>query len=103
MGSDPKCRGPAGAKAAVGRVGASRDSVAMEPEEMRSVFVDRGVLRLDAAFTASEAERIRAVIWGHVDRRLGLRADDRSDWPTDGWLPISWKGLKRNRAFDAML
>jgi len=45
---------------------------------------------------------MRDVVWRYAERKLGLRPGDRSSWPT-GWLPISWKGLRRNRAFDVLI
>jgi hypothetical protein len=74
----------------------------MDPEAMQSAFADRGAVRVDGAFSADAAARMREVVWRYAGHKVGLRPDDRSSWP-DGWLPISWKGLKRNRAFDALL
>jgi hypothetical protein len=71
-------------------------------DTVRSAFVDRGVVRLDGAFGPEEAARMRDVVWSYVERKTGLTRDDRSSWPS-GWLALSWKGLRRNRAFDAMI
>ena len=74
----------------------------MNPESLLSEFVDRGVVRLDRAFSADAAARIRDVVWRYADRKLGLQRADPSSWPA-GWLPISWKGLKRDHAFDVVI
>ena len=39
------------------------------------------------------------VVWSYAERKVGVRRDDRSTWPAD-FLPLSWKGVRRNRAFD---
>lgn len=70
----------------------------MNREAIRAAFADRGVLRLDGAFSRDAAARIDEVIWRHAEHRLRMKHDDPSTWPA-GWLPISWKGLKRNSAF----
>lgn len=70
----------------------------MDREQVRATFHDRGVLRLDGAFAADEAERMRSVVWRYLERTLGVLEDDEASWPV-GWLPISWKPLKRNAAF----
>jgi hypothetical protein len=75
----------------------------MEPDELRAVFVDRGVVRLDGAFSSEAAERIRDVVWRYAETKIGVQRDDTGSWPTDGWLPISWKGLKRKRALNAIV
>jgi hypothetical protein len=74
----------------------------MRAESIRSEFANRGVVHLDRAFSANAAARIRDVVWQHAERTLGLKRDDPSSWPR-GWLPISWKGIKRNHAFDVLL
>jgi hypothetical protein len=74
----------------------------MDGAAVRSAFADRGVVRLDGAFSRDAAGQMRDVVWRYAERKLGLRPGDRSSWPT-GWLPISWKGLRRNRAFDVLI
>ncbi len=74
----------------------------MDLDAIRSVFVDRGVVRLDAAFSPEAAARIRTAVWRYAERKVGVRPDDPSSWPT-GWLGLSWKGLKHNRAFDILV
>src|SRR5690242_19212845 len=75
----------------------------MESADVRTVFADRGVVRLRGAFSPEAAARIHAVAWRHAERTIGVRPDDRSSWPTNGWLPISWKRIKRQRVFDVMV
>src|SRR6185369_3711538 len=74
----------------------------MDVAALRAAFADRGVVRIDGAFSRGAAERVQDVVWRYAERKIGLRRDDRSTWP-DGWLPLSWKPLKRNRAFDVMI
>ena len=74
----------------------------MDGDVIRSSFVDRGVVRLDGAFSAESAARMRDVVWRHAQRKVGLLPDDPSTWPS-GWLPLSWKGLRRNHVFDAFI
>lgn len=75
----------------------------MEPEEVRAVFADRGVVRLDGAFSAEAAERMRVAVWRYANAKIGVQVDAPDSWPSDGWLPISWKNLKRNRVFDVIV
>ena len=74
----------------------------MDGDVIRSSFVDRGVVRLDGAFSAESAAWMRDVVWRHAQRKVGLLPDDPSTWPS-GWLPLSWKGLRRNHVFDAFI
>lgn len=74
----------------------------MDVEGITAEFADRGVVRIDGAFRADVAARMRDVVWRYAERKVGLRPDDRSTWP-DGSLQLSWKGLKRNRVFDALI
>ena len=60
------------------------------------------MVRLDGAIDPADTDRIRAAIWAHLGRKLGAAEDDPTTWPS-GWLPISWKSLKRNRAFDVVV
>lgn len=74
----------------------------MDAEEVRATFADRGVVRLDGAFGPDAAARIHEAVWRYAERKTELRRGDPSTWP-DGWLPLSWKGLKRNRVFDVVI
>lgn len=87
----------------VKRTSVSCTLLVMDCDTLASTFVDRGVVRLDGAFSREDAARIGEVVWRHLDRKLGVQRDDRSTWPSQAWLPISWKGLKRNRAFEALI
>ena len=75
----------------------------MESDAVQAAFTDRGVVRLDGAFSSEAAERIRSVVWRYAERKIGVSPDERASWPTGGRLPISWKGLKRHRAFDVVV
>jgi hypothetical protein len=55
---------------------------------MRDSFAECGVVRLDGAFAPEAAARMCEVVWGYAERRAGDR------------VAVSWKGLKRSRAFD---
>ena len=68
---------------------------------MRDGFAETGVLRLHGAFDPDQALAMRNAVWGYAERKIGVRPDDPATWP-DGWMAISWKGLKRNRAFDPL-
>jgi hypothetical protein len=74
----------------------------MDADRIRAEFVDRGVVRLDRAFSTDVAARMGDAVWRHAERRAGVKRDDRSSWP-DGWLALSWKGLKRNPVFGAII
>lgn len=71
-------------------VGAQRDLLAQ--------FESAGVVRLVGAFSTSQATAMRDAVWDYAERKIGLRPDDRATWPT-GWVPISWKPLKRSATF----
>jgi ectoine hydroxylase-related dioxygenase (phytanoyl-CoA dioxygenase family) len=74
----------------------------MESEAMCDQFVDRGVVRVDGALDADTAAAMRDVLWRYAGKKIGVRPDDPATWPSTGWLPMSWKGLKRNRALNAV-
>lgn len=76
-------------------------SEAPSGHDIAAEFETTGVVRLDGAFSADQAGVMRDAVWRYAERKVGLREDDRATWP-DGWLAISWKGLKRNRAFDPL-
>lgn len=79
-----------------------RDDSPVNVGSLSSEFAERGVVRLDGAFDAVAATRIRDVVWHYADRKVGLQYDEPASWPR-GWLPISWKGLKHSRVFDVFL
>jgi hypothetical protein len=83
-------------------VGGRCDDLPVGDGSLSSEFADRGVVRLDGAFSAVAAARIADIVWGYANRRVGVVRAEPSSW-SRGWLPISWKGLKRNRAFDVFL
>ena len=61
-------------------------------------FARDGILRVPEAFSADEAARMQAVIWGELRARHGIDRDDRSTW-TAGEA-TGMKTSKRSRAFD---
>jgi hypothetical protein len=71
-------------------------------DDRLATFRDRGMLRLEEAFSPLQAARMREVVWRYVERKAGVTPHDRSTWP-DGFLPVSWKGLRHNRVFDAII
>ncbi|MEQ7128478.1 phytanoyl-CoA dioxygenase family protein [Actinopolymorpha sp. B11F2] len=71
----------------------------MDADEIRHRFEETGVIRMDAAFTPDEAAAMRDVIWRYAHHKAGVRFDDPSTWPEGAYPGVSWKGLKRNRAF----
>jgi hypothetical protein len=75
----------------------------VDADALRDEFLDRGVVRVNGAFPVDAADRIRDVVWRYAERKTGVGAGDRASWPVDGRLPLSWKGLKRNRAFDVVI
>jgi Phytanoyl-CoA dioxygenase (PhyH) len=72
-----------------------------EPNIVRD-FEETGVVRLDGAFASAAAEQMANAIWAYAGRKAGIRPDDPASWP-DGPLVLSWKGLKRNGAFDVLI
>jgi hypothetical protein len=78
------------------------NSTVMDADEVRARFADRGVVRVDGAFSAEQAAAIRDVLWQYAGRRIGVRPDEPSTWPATGWMPMSWKGVKRRSALSAV-
>lgn len=73
----------------------------VRPHDMRAEFAERGTVRLDGAFSIDDATRIRDAVHRYAERKTGVVVNDHATWP-EGWLQISWKGLKRDRVFDAL-
>jgi ectoine hydroxylase-related dioxygenase (phytanoyl-CoA dioxygenase family) len=73
----------------------------MDSAEIRRLFDATGVVRLNAAFSAEEAAAMRDAVWSYVDRKSGLRAEERSAWP-EGWSGVNWKGLRRSHVFEPL-
>jgi ectoine hydroxylase-related dioxygenase (phytanoyl-CoA dioxygenase family) len=65
-------------------------------------FRETGVVRLEGAFPPAVADQMANAIWGYAERKAGIRRDEPASWP-DGSLGLSWKGLKRNPAFNHLL
>lgn len=73
----------------------------MDPDEIRTTFADRGVIRLEGAFSIESAARIQASVWNYVESKAGIRRDDPATWPTSA-PPIGWRGLDREPMLAAM-
>lgn len=68
---------------------------AADPEH----FADRGYVRVSGAFTARQAEAMRAAVWNHLEHR-GIRRDDPSTWTVES--PDQLQELKQHQAFRAV-
>lgn len=66
-------------------------------------FIDRGVVRIPAAFTADEAKAIASTVWGSLERRTQIRRDDASTWPSGHAPGVSFKSLKGRRVFEPVV
>ncbi len=73
----------------------------LEPNIVRE-FAETGTVRLEAAFPGKAAEQITNAVWAYAERKAGIHRGDPASWP-DGPLGLSWKGLKRNRAFNVLV
>jgi hypothetical protein len=56
-----------------------------------------GILKLDGAFAAADAARMRDVVWSELSRRYGIERDDPATW--DRHEPTGLKTSKKSRAF----
>jgi hypothetical protein len=74
----------------------------VDVDDRLAAFVDSGIVRLDQAFSLQAANRMRDAVWRYVEPKAGVSPHDRATWP-DGWLPVSWKGLRHNPVFDAII
>jgi ectoine hydroxylase-related dioxygenase (phytanoyl-CoA dioxygenase family) len=64
-------------------------------------FDRQGIVKLDGAFTAMAAARMRDVLWNELDRRYGIVRDDASTW--DRHAPTGLRSTKRHAVFAAIL
>jgi Phytanoyl-CoA dioxygenase (PhyH) len=69
-------------------------------DEQRHCFEQTGILRLPSAFPRAAADAMLDAVWRYLERRSGLRRDDATTWEPP---PISFKNLKRNRAFGPLV
>lgn len=69
---------------------------------LREQFHETGIVRLDGAFEAGQAARIRQVIGGFLDRKHRIDLDQPATWPGPQHAH-SFKSLKRNPAFAALI
>lgn len=72
-----------------------------EPNIVRE-FAETGIVRFHAAFPSTASEQMTNAVWAHAERKARIRRDDPASWP-DGPLGFSWKGLKRNPAFNHLV
>ena len=73
----------------------------MDPDEIRTTLTDRGVIRLDGAFSTDSAAGMKASVWSYVESKTGIGRNDRATWPTSS-PPIGWRGLDREPMLDAI-
>jgi hypothetical protein len=66
----------------------------------RDEFDDLGLFRISGAFSGDDAAAMRAVAWREMDRKYGIREDERATWTVE--RPSGLKNTKRHRAFDAI-
>jgi len=69
----------------------------MQTVDIRSRFESTGVVRLDAAFSADQAEAMRNAVWLHAERQAGLRPADPAGWA--GSPVVNWKALTHDPVF----
>jgi hypothetical protein len=67
----------------------------------RAEFAATGICKLDGAFSAEDAARMRDVVWGELHRRYGIERDVPSTW--DRHPPTGMKTSKKHRAFAPIL
>jgi ectoine hydroxylase-related dioxygenase (phytanoyl-CoA dioxygenase family) len=65
-------------------------------------FAVHGHIALRGAFSRDDAARMSLAIWHHLESNTAIRRDDERTWPT-GWLPVSFKKLKRHAAFRSVI
>ncbi len=65
------------------------------------MFDPTGILRIESAFSADDAARMRDVMWGELRQRYAIDRDDPSTW--NNHLPTGLKNAKKHRAFGAIL
>ena len=73
------------------------DSISVWNARLAEAFDRQGVVRLPRAFDASEAERMREVVWRELTRRYGIDRSDPSTW--DRHPPTGLKSTKKSCAF----
>lgn len=71
----------------------------MTAATMLDTFLDRGLVRVPAAFTTAQASAMSDAIWRHVTRTTPCRRNDPSTW---NGRPINFKKLKAHSSFAAL-
>ena len=67
---------------------------------LRELFLERGWVRVDGAFSADAAATIRSVTWDAIEKQTSMRRDDPSTWTFE--FPDHLDHLKGHPAFRAV-
>lgn len=67
---------------------------------LRKLFLERGWVRVDGAFSADDAATIRSVTWDAIEKQTSMRRDDPSTWTFE--FPDHLDHLKGHPAFKAV-
>ena len=73
----------------------------MLTDEQRCEFERTGIVKLEAAFTAEQAARMRDVVWRELLHRYDIVRDDPTTWSRHA--PTGLKSSKKSRAFAPIL
>ena len=68
--------------------------------DLRKLFLERGWVRIDGAFSADAAAAIRSVTWDAIEKQTSMRRDDPSTWSYE--FPDHLDHLKGHPAFRAV-
>ncbi len=71
--------------------------------DLAEAFERDGHVTLKAAFEPAVASRMSQAIWSYVEARTDIRRVDPSTWPPGAPGGVSYKRLKRNASFRAVL
>jgi hypothetical protein len=69
--------------------------------EQYDEFWSTGIVKIEGAFSADDAARMREVLWGELSRRYGIERDAPSTW--DRHPPTGLKTSKKSRVFAPIL
>ncbi len=84
------------------RVGKGREYFDVPEPNILREFAETGIVRFHAAFSSTTAEQMTNAVWAYAERKAGICRDD-PDSRRDRPLGFSWKGLKRNPAFNHLV
>jgi hypothetical protein len=68
-----------------------------------SEFHDRGVVRLDGAFSRDQASAIRETIWSYAKKHGGWERADPTTWNPGPGGPFSWRRLRGKEVFAPLI